>query len=564
MSTVDSDNPALDTSTRFSVRRSMVLILFTIIAAVVQSYVRHETSDEMSLNVNLSSLGKLKAAVGRSSMFNNTRYDGTSSNRSSKSPLTANNVGMDSVNATSRTLSAFERHYLSIYESMIIRREVPPKFVLWALDTHGLGNKVRSLNGAIFLAAITDRVLLVSSPPFTDLFDPPIINGLVLDWSSSIAVSMGMCNSTHNNATTVMLETHATNAVFAASYVNFAKQYDNVTCLVAAASHGHDRQVATYNEATYQRKIARLFNHATSRYQWTQHCLNLVLQRPKPKVRAALAKVMDRLGLDSIPPTHRIGIHIRTFYDMKVWQTKVMSKASRIFGCLELLVRGRIADIGTLYNRSTTNMSISVLFVSDSPDLKAEALKRLRDKFPSVRLIDSGLIVQTRDDITGADNVAGDDYFRRFESLLEWFLLGECSFLVGSGASSFGLSAHFRPAIFPTQHTTSIGDGGVESSKLLNTIDRLALFRPKYLNMGNVECGRVVPEGYGDINFGVNDPVYKTRSIIEALQMWGDNSSAAAASANFSSNTLSLLSKTDTTMHVVDKEAALKGNILKL
>jgi len=558
MSTVDSDKPALGTSRRFSGRRSFILMLFTIIAAVV---LRRETSGEMYLN--LLSLGELRAAVGRSSTFKNTRYDGGSSDRSSSSPLTVNNFGMDT-NATPGTLSAFEQHYLFIYESMIIRREIPPKFVLWSLDTHGLGNKVRSLNGAIFLAAITDRVLLVSSPPFTSLFDPPVLNGVVLDWNLTIAVSMGMCNSTRNNATTVILDSHEKNADFAASYVNFAKQYDDVACLIAAASHGHDRQVATYNEATYKRKIARLFNHATSRYQWTQHCLKLVLQRPKPEVRAALAEAMNRLGLDSVPPSHRIGVHIRTFYDMPTWQSVVMSKASRIFSCLELLVRGRIADIGTLYDRSTKNVSISILFVSDSPDLKAEALKRLRSKFPSVSFTESWLIVQTRDERTGAGSVSGDDYYRRFASIIEWFLLGECSFLVGSGASSFGLSAHFRPAIFPPQHTTSIDDGRVESSKLLNTIDRLALFQPKYLNMGNVECGRVAPEGYGDINFGVNDPVYKTRSIQTALQTWGDNSSAAAASANFSSNTLALLSKADITMQVVDRKAVLKGSILTL
>ena len=418
-----------------------------------------------------------------------------------------------------RNLTSFERHYLGVYKSMMIDKTAPPKFVLWKLDprAYGFGNKMRSLNGAMFAAAITNRVLLVDCPPFTSLFDPPILDGIVLDWDVNLATTKGMCTNAGNstretNSSTVLLYQEAGNGEFAKYYVNFASQYSNTGCLVASASHGHDRQIASYNERTYKDKVERLFGHSTSRYNWSRHTLGLVMQRLKPQAQTALRGTMGRLGLLNVLPERRIGIHIRTFFDQASdgWVDAIMEKKHIMLDCIHSLIREKLEHIQQ--REITANAAIALLFVSDNNELKRHAKANITARFPSVRFLESGLDVVH----TGNSTKSVEPSVSAYDAFLEWLLLGECSMVIGTGFSSFGLTSYFRPGTFPYQPTCCEDREDNESKPILSTkdlytIDQLVSVKRRFMNMENKMCGRIEPKGYDDINFGLMDAMHKPK-----------------------------------------------------
>lgn len=420
-----------------------------------------------------------------------------------------------------RNLTEFERHYLSVYRSMMVDKTVPTKFVMWKMEAqaYGIGNKIRSLNGAMFAAAITDRVLLVDCEPVTSLFDPPILEGIVLDWDVKLATTKGMCTNASSNSTretnssTVMLYQGAANGDFAKYYVNFASQYNNSNCLVASASNGHDRQIASYNELAYKDKVEHLFGHSTSRYNWSRHTLGLVMQRLKPLAQTALKGTIKRLGILNVLPERRIGIHIRTFFDMASdgWADAIMEKKHIMLDCIHSLISEKLGSIRQRDN--TVDASIAVLFVSDNIELKRYAKTNITARFPSARFIDSGLnVVHTGHHTKSVESRVSETIQTSsgdYDAFMEWLLLGECSMVIATGFSSFGLTSYFRPGTHPYQPTYDESNAGddsknVYSTKELYTIDRLVPDKPRFMNMENKKCGRIEPRGYGDVNLGLS------------------------------------------------------------
>mmetsp|Transcript_47774 Transcript_47774/g.144467 ORF Transcript_47774/g.144467 Transcript_47774/m.144467 type:complete len:426 (-) Transcript_47774:981-2258(-) len=333
-----------------------------------------------------------------------------------------------------------EQHYRSVYESMIISKDTAEKWLLFSLKTHGIGNKVRALSGAMFLAAITDRVLLVDSEDISLLFEPPIIGGLKLDWNASLA--RGACDGG------ALIPADPAIRVYPAQLIDFDHRYRDEKCIIVNATFGHDRQIISLNEDTYKNKVLQLFGN-TSRFNWSRDSLGLVLQRPSEAFLAAGLSAMTQLKLDLVPPSHRIAVHVRTFFnDVEQFYNDLRTQGDKILNCVEILVRSHVDDI--IFS-DKSNKSITILFETDSPQLIGEAKERL-EKIDRVRsVIDPGRPFLHTELSQG-----------RIEPFIDWFLLSETSHIIATGWSSFGMTAFFRPSIFP---------------KTLSTIDNVFKFK---------------------------------------------------------------------------------------
>jgi len=383
-------------------------------------------------------------------------------------------------------MNAFEGHYLSKYRSMMLARDnsnssESKKFILFQMSTHGLGNKIRTLSGAIFLAAILDRVLLVDSKIIANLFEPPILNGTVLDWNLSLA--NGMCEE--GSGTAHRLNMSPKRSKYTPHFVSFHQQYSNISCLIVGSSFGHDRQVATLNEDAYKKKIERLFGHPSSRYNWSKMTNRLIQQRPKIAVVNLMRKHAEQLGMLQFAAENRIAVHFRSFADMDETTTKSLLDAKETFwDCVVPLVQ-EIAN-ATAYGKV-------VLVVSDSQDIKNEAKQRL-GSISQVKVIDAGLDVVHIDE-TNAAALNATNY-------LEWFLLGECGSVISTGYSSFGITGFMRPALLPPTET---------ENKRLFTVD--GLLTTFMGSNGNNACGEIKATGYDDLNIGIYDPKHKGRGM---------------------------------------------------
>jgi len=465
---------------------------------------------------------------------------------------------------SARALSPFEEHYLRVYlrgtsagvaasintttsSSGGGGRRRPTKFLLLSFKTHGHGNKVRSLCGAMFLAALTDRILLVDSPRFTAIFDPPILNGTTLDWNPALA--RGACTSSipgksvFGSGIDDGSVLHLTEFQGTAEYVeNFTQRYDNCTCLVLSASFGFDRVVLIHNEAAYASKVERLFGHATSRYNWVRHALSLVLQRPKQNILDATRSVMDRIGLSSVPFERRVGVHIRGWFDWdEARKEAVRRQADVLWTCITGLLRQRVVETreqqyqgmvaAARNNRSTSKeeegpnaAGLTVLFVSDTPAYQSEASERILGNVAGItKVLQSGLeVIQSAEpppsESEGRQNnstvensspdggsISGSPGSNDNETaaatihpdmlpFVDWFLLGECSMIIATGHSSYGTTAHFRPSSFPPTNM---------DQKLLYIV---SMTYEKFQHTYNQDCGLVKQEGYVDLTMGIQDP----------------------------------------------------------
>mmetsp|Transcript_35070 Transcript_35070/g.76761 ORF Transcript_35070/g.76761 Transcript_35070/m.76761 type:complete len:479 (-) Transcript_35070:111-1547(-) len=387
-----------------------------------------------------------------------------------------------SQSSQSITLTPFEEHYLSIYQSAMMHKTTQPKFILFRMSTHGLGNKLRTLSGAMFLAAITDRVLLVDSDVIASLFDPPELNGVTLDWNASLA--NGTCDSA-DPRTAHTLNMAIKRSEYTPHFVNFHERYSHISCLIVGSSFGHDRQVATLNERTYKSKVEHLFGHATSRLIWSKATMGLIMQRPKQRFADLGKEQMDRLGISRIPFENRVAVHFRTFRDLaEESQQEILNAKTKYWECVVPLVQSLVEERGKL----------SILAVSDNDGVKEEAKANL-GVIPGVDIIDAGLSFVHSSGV-------GD-----LDAHLEWFLVGECSTVISTGYSSYGITAYFRPSHYPPANV---------DKKRLFTVDGLS--KSFFANNRNNPCGEVVASGYADINIGFYDPLHRPLDVARALK----------------------------------------------
>ena len=250
------------------------------------------------------------------------------------------------------------------------------------------------------------------------------------------------------------------------------------------------------------------------------------MQRLKPQVKLVLKDTLKQIEIANVPPERRLGIHIRTFFDeaSNGWTAAIMAKKRNMMDCINSLLSKKIDEITG--REAAVNTAISILFVSDNVELKTFAQANLTRNFPSIRFVDPGLnIVHTgsQANSTGSKfhSTRGD-----FDAYLDWLLLGECSTVIATGFSSFGLTSYFRPGTYPYQPTyhesnaSSVAKSALQTKDLF-TIDRLVPSRPRFMNMGNKMCGRIQPEGYEDLNYGIMDALYKRSAIDYALSQLG-------------------------------------------
>lgn len=364
----------------------------------------------------------------------------------------------------SAALTPFEEHYLSTYQSAVIQKTTEQKYVLFRMSTHGLGNKVRTLSGAMFLAIMLDRILLVESDVISSLFDPPALNGITLNWNVSLA--NGICDST-DPQTAHTLNMAIKRREYEPHFVDFHEKYSNISCLIVGSSFGHDRQVATLNEHMYKSKVEQMFGHSTSRLNWSKATMALIMQRPTQKFANSGKEQMDRLGLSKVPFENRAVVHFRTFKDLAVESHReILDARAKYWECVVPLVENLVEEKGKL----------TILAVSDNEDVKGEAKNEL-GMIPGVDIIDAGLsFVHT----SGVEDL---------DAHLEWFLVGECSTVISTGYSSYGITAYFRPSIYPQANA---------DKKRLFTVDGLS--KSFFANNRNNPCGEVVASGYDDVN----------------------------------------------------------------
>ena len=141
----------------------------------------------------------------------------------------------------------FQRHVLGTYQSALDRSKngKKPKFLLFNMNDCGWGNVVRSLNGAIFVAALTDRVLLVSTPRLMALFDPPAVGGVEIGWNVSAIDTQNECNRSDATIYIGVRFKDRNIGTYASEFVKFDQRYGNTPhsprCLLYMQPYGWDR-----------------------------------------------------------------------------------------------------------------------------------------------------------------------------------------------------------------------------------------------------------------------------------------------------------------------------------
>jgi hypothetical protein len=387
---------------------------------------------------------------------------------------------------------SFETHCAQIHRSAMVgrsgeRETVGSRFVLLRTRRNdlGLGNRLRSLIGAMFVAALTDRVLLLEDDMISTLFAAPVApdDGLVLDWNSSLARGAGDDDDGKKKSTTVKT------LPMWRRIPNFRDEYDRngtTTCIIVEGPHGHDRLLAVDNGDgggghSYADGIARLFG-GRSRFRWTRRVASLLLQRPAPSLVRAASDAVRRVGLAAgAPPRqqHRIGVQYRTYaLDDRGGPTKKSLEASdRFWKCVVSIVKEQVAQA----EREKVE-EVVVLFVSDLPELREEAVRQLAGV--NVRVVDTDTDIVHTGRLSDNNNLSMADY-------MDWFLLAECDTVIATGTSSFAMSAFFRPStFFPSSH----------KKKRLFTVDGLERYG------GNPVCGEIHAKDYNDFIFGNGEP----------------------------------------------------------
>lgn len=310
--------------------------------------------------------------------------------------------------------------YVRIYEMNMMKPPRERRFALyrWERDGPGWGNRLTSTMAVFLFSLLTGRILVVQNELFTRAFDPPVVNGVTLEWHIDkhyeAIMAGGFIHKMQFHTPFMFDGSKDLNETLPANTIQFPD--------------GHGAFVAFLNNLRYASRFEEIFpGFSNDTLLPDVQVGSFLFGRPTEALKTKSIEMMAELDIPLDRPL--FVVQFRTFFDVPSIQVNSLKNQDMFWSCMHsLFADNRLAT--WFEQEKSQSHNITIFYTSDESKTWARAVEEISGY---------GNVVIERSPVRHTSSVAPE----LTGSILHWFVMSLATGVMTTG-TSFALTAVYR------------------------------------------------------------------------------------------------------------------------